>query len=63
LKDKAKVLFSVAAAVSPRNFNNNHEALDKTGVKNTSIGSPDTAHEFLTWRGSPHELAPLRLQN
>jgi enterochelin esterase-like enzyme len=37
----------------------NHEALEAIGVKNTAYVSPDTAHEFLTWRRSLHEFAPL----
>ena len=37
----------------------NHEALDKIGIQNTAYVSPDTAHEFLTWRRSLHEFAPL----
>ena len=37
----------------------NHEALNKAGVENTAYISPDTAHEFLTWRRSLKEFAPL----
>ena len=33
--------------------------VDKIGVKNTGYVSPETAHEFLTWRRSLHEFAPL----
>ena len=54
----------VAAAVRiPANINANHEALDNMGIKNTAYVSPDTAHEFLTWRRSLHEMAPLLFQD
>ncbi len=43
----------------PGNINSNHEALDKAGIKNTAYVSPETAHEFLTWRRSLREFAPL----
>jgi enterochelin esterase-like enzyme len=33
--------------------------LDKVGVKYTYYESPGTAHEWLTWRRSLHEFAPL----
>ena len=43
----------------PGNISTNHEALDQIGINNTAYVSPDTAHEFLTWRRSLHEFAPL----
>ena len=59
-KEKVKVVFcSCGSRENPGNINSNHEALDKIGVKNTAYVSPDTAHEFLTWRRSLHEFAPL----
>jgi enterochelin esterase-like enzyme len=36
-----------------------HEALTKAGIKNVYYESPDTAHEWLTWRRCLHEFAPL----
>jgi hypothetical protein len=41
------------------NLNSNHEALEKAGIKNTAYVSPETAHEFLTWRRSLCEFAPV----
>src|SRR6185312_491110 len=63
-KEKVKVVFcSCGSRENPGNINSNHEALDKIGVKNTGYVSPDTAHEFLTWRRSLHEFAPLLFQD
>jgi len=63
-KEKVKVVFcSCGSRENPGNINSNHEALDKAGVKNTAYVSPDTAHEFLTWRRSLHEFAPLLFQD
>ncbi|HEX4793118.1 MAG TPA: alpha/beta hydrolase-fold protein [Humisphaera sp.] len=59
-KEKVKVVFcSCGSRENPDNINSNHDALEKAGVKNTGYVSPDTAHEFLTWRRSLHEFAPL----
>jgi enterochelin esterase-like enzyme len=63
-KEKVKVVFcSCGSRENAANINANHEALDKAGVKNTAYVSPDTAHEFLTWRRSLHEFAPLLFQD
>lgn len=35
------------------------DALQKAGIKSVFYVSPNTAHEFLTWRRSLHEFAPL----
>jgi enterochelin esterase-like enzyme len=35
------------------------EALQKAGIESVFYVSPNTAHEFLTWRRSLRELAPL----
>jgi enterochelin esterase-like enzyme len=37
----------------------NHEVLQKKGIKNVYFESPGTAHEWLTWRRSLHAFAPL----
>lgn len=59
-KEKVKVVFcSCGSRERPGNITTNHEALDNIGIKNTAYVSPDTAHEFLTWRRSLHEFAPL----
>ena len=63
-KEKVKVVFcSCGSRENPANINSNHEALDKIGVKNTAYVSPETAHEFLTWRRSLLEFAPLLFQD
>ncbi len=36
-----------------------HEALEKAGIKHVYYESPGTSHEWLTWRRSLHEFAPL----
>ncbi len=59
-REKVKVVFaSCGSRENPGNINANHEALDSIGIKNTAYVSPDTAHEFLTWRRSLREFAPL----
>jgi enterochelin esterase-like enzyme len=59
-KEKVKVVFcSCGSRENPGNINSNHEALDKAGIRNTAYVSPETAHEFLTWRRSLREFAPL----
>jgi enterochelin esterase-like enzyme len=37
----------------------NHEALKAAGINSVFYVSPDTAHEFLSWRRSLREFAPL----
>ena len=59
-REKVKVVFcSCGSRENPRNLNANHEALNQIGIENTAYVSPNTAHEFLTWRRSLHEFAPL----
>jgi hypothetical protein len=59
-KDKVKVVFcSCGSFENPAGINSNHDALEAVGVKNTAYVSPGTRHEFLTWRRSLHEFAPL----
>jgi len=41
----------------------NAEALKQTGINSVFYVSPDTAHEFQSWRRSLHELAPLLFQD
>ena len=38
-------------------------ALKEAGINAVSYISENTAHEFLTWRRSLHELAPLLFKN
>jgi enterochelin esterase-like enzyme len=59
-KEKVKLVFcSCGSRENPGNIQANHEALDKIGIVNTAYVSPDTAHEFLTWRRSFYQFAPL----
>jgi len=59
-REKVKVVFaSCGSKENPGNIKSNHEALDAIGIKNTAYVSPDTAHEFQTWRRSLREFAPL----
>lgn len=59
-REKVKVVFaSCGSRENPGNINANHEALESIGVKNTAYVSQGTAHEFLTWRRSLREFAPL----
>jgi enterochelin esterase family protein len=39
-----------------------HQALEKASIKHVYYESPGTAHEWLTWRRSLHEFAPLLFQ-
>ncbi len=41
----------------------NAEALKAAGINSVFYVSPNTAHEFLSWRRSLHELAPLLFKN
>jgi enterochelin esterase-like enzyme len=63
-KDKVKIVFcSCGSRENPGSLLSNHDALEKMGIKNTAYVSQDTAHEFLTWRRSLHEFAPLLFQD
>ena len=41
----------------------NAEALKQAGINSVFYVSPNTAHEFLSWRRSLHEFAPLLFQD
>ncbi|MFO1514121.1 MAG: alpha/beta hydrolase-fold protein [Verrucomicrobiota bacterium] len=59
-REKVKVVFaSCGSRENPGNIKANHEALNGIGLQNTAYVSPDTAHEFQTWRRSLREFAPL----
>jgi|CZKV01.1.fsa_nt_gi enterochelin esterase-like enzyme len=63
-KEKVKVVFcSCGSRENPGNINANHEALNQISIKNTAYVSPDTAHEFQTWRRSLYQFAPLLFQD
>jgi enterochelin esterase-like enzyme len=62
-KKEVKLVFcSCGSFENPSSINSNHEALDKLGIKNVAYVSPNTRHEFQTWRRSLHEMAPLLFQ-
>ena len=55
---KVKVLFlGIGQAEGPgtKSFS---DALTKAGVHNVYFESPETAHEWLTWRRALHDFAP-----
>ncbi len=59
-REKVKVLFiSCGSEERPQGILANHEALNAIGIRNTVYVSPNTAHEWQTWRRSFHEFAPL----
>ena len=63
-KEKVKMVFcSCGSRENAGSVQANHEALDKIGIENTAYVSPDTAHEFLTWRRSFYQFAPLLFQD
>lgn len=66
LKDKAKpklIFISCGSKERPDGVKNAVTALKGAGYNAISYVSENTAHEFLTWRRSLHELAPLLFQN
>jgi enterochelin esterase-like enzyme len=59
-REKVKVVFcSCGSRENASGIRANHEALNRIGIKNTGYVSEGTAHEFLTWRRSLREFAPL----
>ncbi|HEY9197381.1 MAG TPA: alpha/beta hydrolase-fold protein, partial [Mucilaginibacter sp.] len=59
-KPKAKLIFiSCGSKENPTGVNNAAAALKEAGYNAVSFVSENTAHEFLTWRRSLKELAPL----
>ncbi|MHB1422629.1 MAG: alpha/beta hydrolase [Gemmataceae bacterium] len=62
-KKKVKVLFvSYGSKERTAAAKANHEVLEKLGIKNTYYESPDTAHEWQSWRRSLYQFAPLLFQ-
>ncbi len=62
IKDKSKVkliFLSCGSKERPDGVKNATIALKDAGINAISYVSDGTAHEFLTWRRSLHELAPL----
>jgi len=64
-KKKAKLVFvsygskENGAAAAKANV----EALKQAGINSVYYESPDTAHEWQSWRRSLHEFAPLLFRN
>jgi len=60
---KVKLMFLSTGLKEPERMyqtvNNFKKELDKAGIKHVYYESPGTAHEWLTWRRSLHEFAPL----
>jgi enterochelin esterase-like enzyme len=62
-RQKVKVLFvSYGSKENTAAAKANHEALEKMGIKNTYYESPNTAHEWQSWRRSLYRFAPLLFQ-
>lgn len=59
-KPKPKLIFmSCGSKEKPERVNNAAAELTKSGYNTVAYVSQNTAHEFLTWRRSLNELAPL----
>jgi enterochelin esterase family protein len=62
-KKKFKVLFvSCGSKENTAATKANHEALEKMGIKNIYYESPNTAHEWQSWRRGLYQFAPLLFQ-
>jgi hypothetical protein len=62
IKDKSKVklvFLSCGSKEHPDRVKNAVVALKDSGINAISFVSENTAHEFLTWRRSLYQLAPL----
>ena len=63
-KDKVKLVFmSCGSFESPAGVQNAAQTLKEAGFNAVSYVSPNTRHEFQTWRRSLHEMAPLLFQD
>jgi enterochelin esterase family protein len=63
-RQKLKLLFvSYGSRENTAAAKTNHEALEKLGIKNTYYESPNSAHEWQTWRRSLNQFAPLLFQD
>jgi enterochelin esterase family protein len=57
---KVRLIFqSCGSRERPENVRANHELLKAAGINSVFYVSPNTAHEWQTWRRSLHEFAPL----
>ena len=57
--EKVKVLFFSTGSVEGPRVKESSEKFKAAGISNIYYESPGTAHEWLTWRRSLHEFAPL----
>jgi len=59
-KEKVKVLFvSYGGREKGETAKANREALEKMGIRSIYYESPETAHEWQSWRRSLYQIAPL----
>lgn len=66
LKDKSKpklIFMSCGSRENPARLNLAADSLKQAGYNVVSFVSENTAHEFLTWRRSLYQLAPLLFKN
>ncbi|WP_431210034.1 alpha/beta hydrolase-fold protein [Puia sp. P3] len=66
LKDKSKpglIFISCGSRENPARVQQAADSLKQAGYNAVSFVSENTAHEFLTWRRSLYQLAPLLFQN
>jgi enterochelin esterase-like enzyme len=60
---KVKLMFVSTGTAEPERMyqtvNNFHKELEKVGIKHVYYESPGTSHEWLTWRRSLSQFAPL----
>ena len=57
---KVKLIFqSSGSRERPESVRANHDQLKAAGINSVVYVSPDTAHEWQTWRRSLHAFAPL----
>jgi enterochelin esterase-like enzyme len=62
-KKKVKLVFvSYGSREKTETAKTNHAALEKLGVKSVYYESPETAHEWQSWRRSLYQFAPLLFQ-
>jgi enterochelin esterase-like enzyme len=62
-KKKVKLVFvSYGSKEKTETAKKNHAALEKLGIKSVYYESPETAHEWQSWRRSLYEFAPLLFQ-
>ncbi|MBN2163391.1 MAG: hypothetical protein JW713_10640 [Pontiellaceae bacterium] len=61
---KVKLIFqSTGSKERPESVRANHEQLKAAGINSVCYISPDTAHEWQTWRRSFHQFAQLLFRN